>query len=159
MALPSSGTITMDQMNTDRGIASGTTINLATAGTAYGVSYTTDGTNDLRMDEFYGKSISSPPGPPPPPATPTYAISPNVTSINEGGTVTWTITTTNVASGTVLYWSNVGTTVGADFDDGLNGGTVTITAGSSTTIVKTLVNDLSTEGSESIIIRLRTGGS
>ena len=56
MAIPSSGEISMNLFNTDRGIASGTQIDLAAAGTAYAVSYTTDGSNDLQMAEFYGKS-------------------------------------------------------------------------------------------------------
>jgi hypothetical protein len=58
MALPASGQISMDNMNTDRGIASGTQIDLATAGTAYSVSYNTSGTNDLQFSEFYGLSIT-----------------------------------------------------------------------------------------------------
>lgn len=56
MAIPSTGEISMNLFNTDRGIASGTQIDLAAAGTAYAVSYTTDGTNDLQMLEFRGKS-------------------------------------------------------------------------------------------------------
>ncbi len=46
----------MNLFNTDRNIASGTQIDLAAAGTAYAVSYATDGSNDLKMNEFYGKS-------------------------------------------------------------------------------------------------------
>jgi hypothetical protein len=56
MAIPSSGEISMNLFNTDRGIASGTQIDLAAAGTAYAVSYTTDGSNDLQMLEFRGKA-------------------------------------------------------------------------------------------------------
>lgn len=56
MAIPNTGEITMNLFNTDRGIASGTQIDLAAAGTAYAVSYTTDGSNDLQMLEFRGKS-------------------------------------------------------------------------------------------------------
>ena len=56
MSIPSTGEISMNLFNTDRGIASGTRIDLAAAGTAYAVSYTTDGTNDLQMAEFRGKS-------------------------------------------------------------------------------------------------------
>jgi len=69
MALPSSGPISMNDMNTDRGIASGTQINLATAGTAYSVSYATDGSNDLQFFEFYGKSVGAPTPPTPTPPT------------------------------------------------------------------------------------------
>jgi hypothetical protein len=56
MAIPSSGELSMNLFNTDRGISSGTQIDLAAAGTAYAISYTTDGSNDLQMYEFYGKS-------------------------------------------------------------------------------------------------------
>lgn len=56
MAIPNTGEISMNLFNTDRNIASGTQIDLAAAGTAYAVSYTTDGTNDLQMLEFRGKS-------------------------------------------------------------------------------------------------------
>ena len=68
MALQASGPISMNDMNIDRGIPSATQINLATAGTAYGVSYLTNGTNDLQFSEFYGLSVPSPT----PPSPPTY---------------------------------------------------------------------------------------
>jgi hypothetical protein len=78
----------MNDMNTDRGIASGTQIDLAAAGTAYSVSYNTAGTNQLGMDEFYGRSIATPPTPPPtpppPPAVPTYTASAAPTVVDEG---------------------------------------------------------------------------
>ena len=50
--------------------------------------------------------------------TPTYSISPNITSVNEGGIVTWTVNTTDVDDGTILYATNEGTTNGDDFTDG-----------------------------------------
>ena len=87
----------------------------------------------------------------------TYSIVPNSTSINEGSSVTYTVTTTNFGNGT-LYWTNGGTTVGADFDDGINQDSVTITNDSGT-IVKALANDLTTEGSQTIIMQLRTGST
>jgi hypothetical protein len=87
----------------------------------------------------------------------TYTIVPNSTSINEGSSVTYTVTTTNFGNGT-LYWTNGGTTVGADFDDGINQDSVTITNDSGT-IVKALANDLTTEGSQTIIMQLRTGST
>jgi hypothetical protein len=54
----------MNDMNTDRFIASGTQIDLATAGTAYSVSYATNGSNDLQFSEFYGASTGPAPTPP-----------------------------------------------------------------------------------------------
>ena len=89
---------------------------------------------------------------------PTYVITPNKNSVDEGGVVTYTITTTSVPDNTTLYWTNSGTTSGTDFSDGLNQGTVVIKSGTAT-IPRTLKLDLLTEGSETIILNLRTGSS
>ena len=61
MALPASGPISMNDMNTDRGIASGTQIDLDTAAIAYGIP-----TKPHGMNEFYGLSAGTPPSPTPP---------------------------------------------------------------------------------------------
>lgn len=93
--------------------------------------------------------------------TPTYAIAPNVTSVNEGGTVTYTITTTNVTPGTMLYWNNAGTSVASDFTDDVDQGSVTLSgtlASGTATFTRTLKNDSLTEGSETIEMVIRTGG-
>lgn len=89
--------------------------------------------------------------------TPTYSIVPSASSVNEGSAITFTITTTNVGSAT-LYWTNSGTTSAADFSDNLNSGSITITSNSGS-LSKTLASDLTTEGSETIIINLRTGST
>jgi len=165
MALPSSGQITMNDMNTDRGITSGTQIDLATAGTAYSVSYNTTGTDQLGMDEFYGKSIAAPPPPPPPPAVPTYSIVGSPTVVDEGQSVTFTITTTDVPNGTVLYWTTnaptgeeLNTPSAGDFTDGLTQGSITINSNSAT-LVRTLVEDSATEGDETFVIKIREGST
>lgn len=168
MALPSSGQIDMNQMNTDRGIPSGTQIDLASAGTAYSVSYNTSGTDQLGMDEFYGKSIAAPPPPvppTPPPAVPTYSIAGSPTVVNEGNSVTFTITTTNVPNGTVLYWTTdaptgeeLNTPSAGDFTDGVTQGSITINSNSAT-LVRTLVEDSATEGDETFVIKLRDGST
>ena len=160
MALPSSGQITMNDMNTDRGISSGTQIDLASAGTAYSVSYNILGTNQLGMDEFYGRSIAAPPPPPPPPATPTYAITGSPTVVNEGSSVTFTIVTTNVGNGTILYWTTnapdgeLNTPSAGDFTDNTTEGSVTINSNAGS-FIRTLVEDSSTEGDEVFVIKLR----
>lgn len=86
---------------------------------------------------------------------PTYSITPNTTSVDEGDTVVWTINTTDVPDGTELYWTNEGTTNGYDFDDSADSGSVIIN-NNTATLSKTLVEDLTTEGSENIIIYLKT---
>lgn len=84
-----------------------------------------------------------------------YSIVPNVSSVNEGGTVTYTITTGGFGTGT-LYWTNAGSSSSADFTDGLNSGSISI-VGNSGTLTRTLLSDSLSEGVESIVIQLRTG--
>lgn len=88
-------------------------------------------------------------------AAATYSVSPSTASANEGTTVTWTITTTNVANGTTLYWTNSGTTVAADFSGGANSGSFSV-SGNSGSFSLTLNNDVTTETTETIIIQIRT---
>ena len=84
-----------------------------------------------------------------------YTIGPNYSKLGEGQTVTYTVYTQNVPDGTVLWWSNQGTTAAVDFTDGLNVGTVTINNNAGT-FTRTLASDGSTEGEETIIMNLRT---
>lgn len=90
----------------------------------------------------------------------TYAITPSTTAVSEGGTVTFTVTTTGIDDGTVLYWSQTSgsTTVTGDFTNNLIDGTVTITGGTAT-FTRTLVNDIITDGSETFAYQLRTGSA
>ena len=87
--------------------------------------------------------------------TPTYSITPNVSSVNEGSSVTFTINTTNVPNGTILYWSTIGTISSLDFTDSTLTGTVTINSNTGS-IVRSILNDNFTEGTESFSIRIRT---
>lgn len=86
---------------------------------------------------------------------PTYAVVPTSTLISEGQAVTFNITTSNVASGTTLYWTNNGSTNSSDFTEGVNNGSVQIISGSGS-VTFTLVEDYTTEGPENIIFNLRT---
>jgi hypothetical protein len=88
---------------------------------------------------------------------PTYIVQASTASLNEGGTVIYSITTSNFGTGT-LYWTNSGTTIGADFTDGTNSGTISI-VNNFGTISKTLVNDFTAEGLETIILELRTNST
>ena len=92
---------------------------------------------------------------------PVYTISPSTSSVNEGSSVTFTVTTTNVADGTTLYWTtytNSGTINTSDFNDSVETGSFTITSGSGT-ITRTLASDNTTEGSESFGLYIRTGST
>jgi hypothetical protein len=90
--------------------------------------------------------------------TPTYSVSPSTTSVNEGSTVTFNISTTYVDDGTTLYWSNDGTTNSSDFTNGENNGSFDIN-GNSGSVTLELSNDATTEGSQTIIFKVRTGST
>jgi len=94
----------------------------------------------------------------------TYTITTSTTSVNEGSSVTFTITTVGFGTGT-LYWTIAtvsGTINNADFSSPASavtaGGSVSITANSGS-FVLTLANDLTTEGTESFNVSLRTGST
>ncbi len=91
--------------------------------------------------------------------SPTYAISEDKTSANEGETVTFTVTTTNIANNTNLYWTTLGTTSVHDYTPNALSGTVNI-QNNTGTITRTLSNDLSVgEGAENFQIRLYSGST
>ena len=91
-----------------------------------------------------------------------YAVSASPTTINETSnkTVTFTVDTIGVANGTTMFWTNTGTTVAADFIDGVNNGSFTITASGSppvgtATITRTTVSDIFTEGPETLVFNIQ----
>jgi hypothetical protein len=92
------------------------------------------------------------------PNTISYTITPSVSTTNEGTTVTYTVTTTNLANGSIIYWTNSGSTQAADFTDGVNSGSVTINSNSAS-FARSVSNDALTDGPETIQIILRTGST
>jgi len=88
-------------------------------------------------------------------STPTYSLSTSASSINEGSTLTTTVSTTNVNAGTTLYYSLSGTgPSSADFSAGALTGSGTIDANGSFSFSHTLREDLTTEGTETLNIKL-----
>ena len=86
---------------------------------------------------------------------PTYNVVPNVTNVDEGVSVTFTVTTTYVGNNTTLYWRNTGTRLSSNFDDNTNTGTVTIINGTGTIIRPVKANNvIDTGGAGTIIIVL-----
>ena len=76
---------------------------------------------------------------------PTYTVGASSTSIQEGGTVNFTVNTTDVGAGTTLYYSILGNTDDSDFTDNVQAGYFNIVSTGSTTgvgtIIKTAAND------------------
>lgn len=90
---------------------------------------------------------------------PLYTITPSGTLIYEGNTVVFSVTTKNVGDGTLLYWTNSGTTDAADFTSSVNSGSITVANNVSSLGITTLSTDSVTEGTETIVISLRTGST
>ncbi|MCP9808850.1 hypothetical protein KBY58_05335 [Cyanobium sp. HWJ4-Hawea] len=84
-----------------------------------------------------------------------YVITPSAATINEGATLTTTVTTTGVAQGTTLYYSLTGTGINAaDFTAGALTGSGTVGIDGKINFSHTLANDLITEGLETLEIKL-----
>ena len=90
---------------------------------------------------------------------PTYSIVGSATTIQEGGAVNFTVNTTNVGSGTTLYYNIVGNVSAADFADNLLVGSFEINNGIGT-ITKVAANDiLENEITEGFIVNVSTGST
>ena len=89
------------------------------------------------------------------PLGPTYSISPTVSSSNEGGEIRTNVSTTGVNAVTRLYWTLSGTGIDADdFSTGDLKGSRVVQSDGSITFAHALANDLTTEGNETLEIKL-----
>lgn len=91
-----------------------------------------------------------------PPTTPTYSLSRSSAMVNEGGTVTITLTTTNVANGIAVPYTITGTGITAG-DLGLGSLTGSFTVNANTaSLVLNIAADATTEGSETFTLTLNS---
>jgi hypothetical protein len=88
------------------------------------------------------------------PDPPTYAIAANQNSVNEGDTASFTVTTTNVASGTTLNYTITGVSA-TDITGGALSGTVQIGTDGRAQISLPLSADKTTEGPETLTVSLQ----
>ncbi len=104
----------------------------------------------------WGTSFPPAPGtPPPPPPAPTYAIS-GPAAADEGSSLVFSVSTTNLAAGSTLYWRFSGTGITtADFT-GLAAlsGSVTLQADGRAMIAAAVAADALSEGSETLVVDL-----
>lgn len=95
-----------------------------------------------------------------PPPTPTYQIAPSSGFIPDGGTLPFTVNTTNVPDGTVLYWTILPIAptpaVPADFVSGVMNGSFTVNSNAGGAIIFTVNNTLYTPNTD-FAIQVRTG--
>jgi len=90
-----------------------------------------------------------------PAATPTYDLSADVNSANEGTNVVFTLHTTHVAAGTQIDYNFSGLGISAgDLINGTLTGTLTVNASGTATVLVTLLSDATTEGVETLRMQL-----
>ena len=82
---------------------------------------------------------------------PSYSVSTTSTAVNEGSSITFDVTTTELADGTTVYYDT--NLDDADFSGSTENGSFTITSNAATFTV-TLANDTFTEGAETLTARL-----
>lgn len=78
---------------------------------------------------------------------PSYSVVPSTTSVNEGSSVTFTVTTIGVPNATTLYWTTLqtsGVVAASDFSDSALSGSFTVNSNTGT-ITRTIASDRSTE--------------
>jgi len=84
-----------------------------------------------------------------------YSITPSASPINEGAILTTTVATTNVKSGTKLYYSLGGTGINAsDLSKGSLTGVGSVAANGKFSFLHTIKSDQDTEGDENLEIKL-----
>lgn len=111
------------------------------------------------------------PPPPPPPPAPTYTLTADRNAVNEGGSVTFTLTTTGIESGTTFPYRITGVS-SADIVGGALTGNFTVVTRKETymlapgepevreitdgTVTISVAADLLTEGTETMVLSLTT---
>lgn len=85
------------------------------------------------------------------PLVATFALTAGATSVNEGGTVNFTLQTTNIAAGTLFTYVISGVAA-ADIVGNSLTGTVTINSSGVAVIPVVLISDATTEGAEALIV-------
>lgn len=90
---------------------------------------------------------------------PTYNVGTSSTVVSEGGSVSITVNTTNIGSGTTLFYNIIGNVDNEDFTDNLTVGSFIVSNGIGT-VTKTIDNDTNpNEGSEGFAVRISTGST
>ena len=88
-------------------------------------------------------------------ATPTYTLTPSTLTINEGAVLTNNVTTTNVETGSKLYYVLGGSAISdSDFSSGTLTGEGIIDSTGTFSFTHTLANDQSLEGDETLSIKI-----
>ncbi len=88
----------------------------------------------------------------------TYSITPSANTVDEGNTITFTVSTTNVVDGSSLSWVIDDITANGTSDLGTTGNNVTINSGTATFTVTPTADGL-TEGNQTFTVSVKRGDS
>ena len=89
----------------------------------------------------------------------TYNVYPSTTVVGESKSIVFTVSTTGVSNGTVLYYKITGTVSANDFTDNLITGSVTIGSNGRGQITKTITTDSISDNNETIVMEIYTNSS
>ena len=115
------------------------------------------GPNGGLTSVVYGSTnMGTPPAGAPP--LPTYSLSVDRTEANEGDTINWTLYTTNITDGSILYYNYDPFPADgfSDFNELDYNGSFTVNSNTAT-FQKTITADSKTEGTETVTLNIRTG--
>ena len=87
----------------------------------------------------------------------TAVVTPSVSSVNEGSSVTFNVVTTDLPTGTV-YWTITGTATAADFSPAVSSGSINISSSIGSVMLTTLADSL-TEGPETLQLQIRANST
>lgn len=153
MTLQTSGSIALDDVNSELGNSSGDQIamddsdvrglspNATFADALHGTGINTTSGSIISMSELYGAS-----------ATSYGTLSRSAASVNEGNSISFTVTTTGVTNGTTVGYTVTGIS-SADLSSGSLTGNITISSNTGT-VTFGIAADSLTEGSETLTITL-----
>ena len=92
-------------------------------------------------------------------AIPTATITADKTTVNEGDSVVFTVSTTNMSPNSTLYYSHTGTTDSTDFYPAGTTGNFTIDSSGNGTITRVISGDFTSEGTEDFTLTVRSGST
>jgi len=136
----------------------GSTAGIATVTRTIANDFSTEGSESftfvVRTGSTSGPVVATSPSITVADVVPSYSVTPSTLLVNEGSSVTFTVTTTGVADATVLYYTTTGAAAAADFTDSSLTGSFTVNSNTAT-ITRTLSSDRTTEGSDNFAIQIR----
>jgi hypothetical protein len=103
----------------------------------------TTGAYKVSLAEFVGGTL------------PSYIITPNAATVDEGNIASFTVTTMNVAAGTSLNYTLSGGISASDIIGGLLAGTTTVATSGQATISVPIAADRTTEGNETLTVTVQ----